>query len=72
MGKPRKTNTQSTNAIRTLRLIANYDLRGLAARVGRTSAWLSMVERGVLKPEAKEVEKIAAALGVPVESLRLR
>ena len=41
----------------------------VARAVGRSGAWLSLVENGALQPTREQVERIAQALGLTPEAL---
>ncbi len=55
--------------VRLLRLQRGLTLEGASAQIGIDSHTLSRVERGVQKPHAPTLKKIAAGYGVSVEGL---
>ena len=56
--------------IRKLRLAKGLSQRALAARVGVTAAYITMLERGTkTNPSLFTLRKLAKALGVPLTEL---
>jgi transcriptional regulator with XRE-family HTH domain len=56
--------------IKTLRQAKGLSQRALAARVGVTAAYITMLERGKkTNPSLPTLRKLAKALGVPVTEL---
>lgn len=55
--------------VRTLRRERGLTLKGLGRLAGLSHPFLSQVERGLAKPSVSSVERIAAALDVPVAHL---
>ena len=52
--------------IRALRLSRDVTLTELATRIGRSTGWLSQVERGLHEPGIPDLRAIAAMFGIPV------
>ncbi len=55
--------------LRIIRIEQDVKQRDLALRVGLSPSVLSDIERGYRAPTDRQVEAIAAALGIPPESL---
>ena len=55
--------------IRLIRLARGYTIAELARRSELSAAYLSQIERGVMNPNAEQVESIAKALGLQHERL---
>lgn len=51
------------------RRISGQPQYAVARAVGRSGAWLSLVEHDAFTPSSDALQKIAAALNVPVEAL---
>lgn len=69
---PNVTDMQLNGAlIRRLRTDANLSTRDLAVQAGIDHGYLSRVERGQGSPTQRWVSAVAAALGVPADTLRL-
>jgi transcriptional regulator with XRE-family HTH domain len=58
-------------SIARLRLSAKVTQRESARRMGTTQSRVSLIERGLVEPDAAEVRKLASALGTSVQSVRL-
>ncbi len=58
--------------IRAQRQTAGLSLRDLAGRTHVSNAYLSQIERGLHEPSLSVLRAVAAALGVPVETLLAR
>lgn len=57
------------NNIRIMRALRNLTQWQLAQATGLSQSTLSQVENGLVVPKYKALEKIAEALGTPVENL---
>ena len=57
------------NPMKRVRILAGISQVELARRVGRSGSWVSLVERGYLRPFPAMRARIAKALRVPVEEL---
>lgn len=55
--------------IRLTRRIANLPQHVIARKIGRSPAWLSLVEQDALTPTVTDIENIAAALDISVTDL---
>jgi transcriptional regulator with XRE-family HTH domain len=55
--------------VRSLRRERGLTLKALGARAGLSHPFLSQLERGLARPSLPSIERIAAALGVPVADL---
>jgi transcriptional regulator with XRE-family HTH domain len=55
--------------VRSLRRERGLTLKALGARAGLSHPFLSQLERGLARPSLGSIERIAAALGVPVADL---
>ncbi|HEY7073831.1 MAG TPA: XRE family transcriptional regulator [Solirubrobacteraceae bacterium] len=55
--------------VRVLRRERGLTLKALGARAGLSHPFLSQLERGLARPSLGSIERIAAALGVPVADL---
>jgi transcriptional regulator with XRE-family HTH domain len=55
--------------VRSLRRARGLTLKALGARARLSHPFLSQLERGLARPSVASVERIAAALGVPVSEL---
>jgi len=53
--------------LRSLRLEKGLSIEQLARLAGTTAATISRIENGILHPKYELADRIAAALGVPVE-----
>jgi transcriptional regulator with XRE-family HTH domain len=62
-------NSRIAARIRSLRTVSGLSLDALAGKSSVSRSMLSVVERGESSPTAVVLEKIAAALGVPLASL---
>ena len=54
------------NKVRTLRISKNMNLAALAEKIGKTSSYLSQVERGMASPSIMALREISKALNVPM------
>lgn len=54
--------------LRSIRKRQRWPQDLLAKRIGISQSKFSQWERGITKPDAKELEKLARVLGVPVET----
>lgn len=61
--------TPNGTAIRTIRRAKNLTLRGIARAIDRQPSHLSRLERGLAGASDETVERIAQALGVPVDAI---
>lgn len=61
--------TANGTAIRSIREAQNLSLRGLARATDRQPSHISRLERGLCGASDDTVERIASALGVPVEAI---
>jgi DNA-binding XRE family transcriptional regulator len=61
--------TPAKNHLKELRQARGLPLWGLAVRAGTTATTLSAVERWGYQPSSDLCQRIAAALGVPVEAI---
>ena len=52
--------------IRAFRLARGITLAAMAARIGRSTGWLSQVERGLHEPGIPDLRAIAALFAIPV------
>lgn len=55
--------------IRQRRKQAGWTLIDMRGRTGISISWLSFVERGIADPTVSTLNKIAVALGVPLDAL---
>ncbi|MFC0187111.1 helix-turn-helix domain-containing protein [Fictibacillus aquaticus] len=62
-------NLQLGKTIKTLRLSKGFNVTRLAAAAGISKSYLSSIETQRTNPSAHVLQKIAGALGVPVERL---
>ncbi len=58
--------------IREQRKGAQMSLRNLAAQAGVSNPYLSQIERGLRKPSAEILQRVAAALRISAETLYVR
>ena len=61
-----KENKKLGQKIRQMRKAENMSLAVLADRIGKTSSYLSQVERGLAEPSITALREIAKALSVPM------
>ncbi len=54
--------------LRVLRRQRGLTLAEVSERAGRSVGWLSQVERGISEPSMKELDALAAALDMPLDS----
>ncbi len=58
--------------IREQRRAAQMSLRNLASQAGVSNPYLSQIERGLRKPSAEILQRVAAALRISAETLYVR
>jgi transcriptional regulator with XRE-family HTH domain len=61
---------KNLHPVRRFRLLLDMDQHTLGAAAGKSSSWISALERGRAQADAATLVKLAEALGVELEDLQ--